>query len=157
MIKLQLTPAGQFFGTWTSSDGTLSATGATGSTRRKAIGAILDAANDVLVANGQRRLWLQDEQVCGPDPVVGMGAFKTSGSDRYSYTVTAVLSPTRIELAADRARGNGDGKLLHEPGVGEKIIASLRKDGEWREVGQHPRLLSRFVLGERDSYYDPSR
>lgn len=114
----------------------------TGTTRAAALCALGENA----------RIYVHDHEIVGPDPVVGMGATEIVGSDCYSWTVTAVLSPTRIELTSDIARGP-----LAIPGGGdEKAIATLRKDGKWRAQGCSTRTGRYYLIGERSSHYDPS-
>lgn len=115
-----------------------------GATRSKAIARLCTAWHDA------GRGWLDTGRavVQGPAPVVGMPATYGIGSDRYAYTVTEVLSAKRIKLARDRDR-----RGLYLPGEGEPVVATLRKDGRWREVGAS---CGSFLLGERETHLDPS-
>lgn len=94
-------------------------------------------------------------------PHVGMGATRCYATDRYPFTVVAVSkSGRRITLQEDwsfRTDSNGMSECQeyrYEPNTfAPLVVASLRKDGRWVEVGQNGKG-SRFVLGSRRRYYD---
>jgi hypothetical protein len=89
-------------------------------------------------------------------PVVGMGATMSLGSDRYAYTVVAVLNPKKVMVVRDdvvyRADRSGYGEI-YSPGAGDAEVATLRKDGRWH-LGT--KLEDPFLrLGVRNAYCDP--
>ena len=97
------------------------------------------------------------------EPTVGMGATELCYTDRHAYTVTAVMSPTRIQVQKDKATRidtNGMSEVQEykfEPSTHrEPITLSKRKDGSWREVGQNPRSARQFHIGNREEYHDYS-
>jgi hypothetical protein len=96
------------------------------------------------------------------DVIVGTGATNGVGSDRYPYTVVEILSPKRVVLQADeykRIDSNGLSESqrydFRRNDSGAKVTVSLRKDGVWRRVGESMGG-SRYHLGHRDAYSDPS-
>jgi hypothetical protein len=96
-------------------------------------------------------------------PNVGDGATLQVGSDRYPYTVIAVLTPKKIVLQEDNAIRTDDRGYYTESQQyrfernerGETIVATLRSNGKW--VSKGGRLTDPgFYLGERSAYRDPS-
>lgn len=95
-------------------------------------------------------------------PEVGMGATRHSGSDRYPYTVTAVLSPTRIQVKRDNYRrtdtnghaGPQEYEYTPDPD-GPADTLTLRRNGRWVQVGE-PQTSQGFTIGVRRAYQDPS-
>lgn len=95
----------------------------------------------------------------------GQPAYLCVGSDRYPYTVSGVSKSGKsiyLQAAKHRAaRRNDKGDLgspqysvfIPDP-TGEIISARLGKDGVFRTTGS--RVKCRVVLGEYDSYRDPS-
>jgi hypothetical protein len=116
--------------------------GSPASTRREALGQLCDAF-------GKAGSWLNlgDAQVHGPEPVIGMAATYSIGSDSYACTVVNVLSKHRIEVCRDRELRPG----IYAPAEGGKtMIASRRNDGRWREIGTS--RAGSFTLGERETH-----
>jgi hypothetical protein len=97
-----------------------------------------------------------------PTPEIGMGATTGYGSDRYPYTVVAILSKRKIRLQADRYRRtdtNGVSEVQHyditpDPD-GVTVEATLRKDGSWVRDGDPLGHGQRFCLGHLDAHFDP--
>jgi hypothetical protein len=93
---------------------------------------------------------------------VGDGATKGVGSDRYPYTIVEILSPKRVVLQPDdyyRTDKNGFSEMqtyeFTPNPEAYRIIVTLRKNGRWYQLGQ-TMGGSRFSLGHRDAYQDPS-
>ncbi len=85
------------------------------------------------------------------DPVVGMGATYSIGSDLYPCTVTAVRKNGReIDVTWDDRK---DGKFVQNP-KSEVRTFTLRLKGFFREKGQTVGFL---FLGVRTFYQDPDR
>lgn len=96
------------------------------------------------------------------EPLVGMGATYTIGSDRYPYTIIAVsASGKRCTIQQDETKRmdkNGMSeqqtyRFIPNPEAEKKVI-SLRQDGRWREVGSGGAGF--YTIGDRDCYRDPS-
>jgi hypothetical protein len=91
-------------------------------------------------------------------PEVGMGATICVGSDRYPATIIQVTSNgKRIVVQEDKAtRIDNNGfseqqEYIIQPDLNGTIhIASLRKDGRYREVGG----ATPITIGARGKYYD---
>ncbi len=97
------------------------------------------------------------------DVIEGTGATMSVGSDRYPFTVVKILSPKRVVLQADdykRTDSNGFSESqqydFRRDDTGAQTIVSLRKDGSWRRVGESLHGGSRYHLGHRTAYSDPS-
>ena len=95
-------------------------------------------------------------------PTVGMGATKVVGSDRYPYTVTQILSPTRIIVSSDtytRVDKNGLSEIQQYEYASnfndEGTIITKRKNGRWYKKGESSKGSS-YVVGVRRAYQDPS-
>lgn len=126
--------------------------GTPATTRREALGQLCDAF-------GRAKRWLnlgdRDVRVVGPEPTVGMAATYSIGTDCYAWTVTKVLSPSRVELTRDRELRPG----IYAPGEGgETMVASLRRDGRWRPSSRngYRRSTGYLTFGERETRLDPS-
>ena len=94
-------------------------------------------------------------------PIVGKGATKYVGSDRYPYTVVEVIHPKRIVVQADRAVNTAvwpDQKYEYTRcPEGAKTILTWRSGAEvWREVGESVRHGAGWYVGDRQCYQDPS-
>lgn len=103
--------------------------------------------------------WLMSGTKGQPTPVVGMGVTLLHWTDRSAGTITRVSASGKTlwfkEDTAERVDTNGmsesqDYKFTPNPDARERR-ASLRKNGEWREVNG-----SRLALGYRSAYYDYS-
>lgn len=91
------------------------------------------------------------------EPKVGMPVTYSIGSDSYSYTIVEILSPKRLAVCADDVMqvGNFYGDQEHvitEKGGGRMRFISLRKNGVWREMGEH---CGYWELGKANNYMDP--
>lgn len=95
---------------------------------------------------------------------VGMGATGGCWTDRHPYTVVAVsASGKTITLQRDEARrtdkngmSESQSYLFIPNPYGDMIKASLRKNGQWVEVGKQLGTGYRFQLGVRSKYHDYS-
>ncbi len=95
-----------------------------------------------------------------PDPKVGMGATQIGWTDRKAYTIIAVSkSGKRCTVQRDKAtrtdrNGMSDAQCYDysRDKDGHTYEISLRKDGQWRIVGDG-RL---FAIGWRSEYFDYS-
>lgn len=94
--------------------------------------------------------------------VVGQGATYAIGSDRYPYTVTRIISPTRVAVQQDHYRRtdkNGFSELQEyeytpNPSAQETIV-TLRRNGTWHKVGDSQKSGA-FSFNGRRAYQDPS-
>jgi len=78
-----------------------------------------------------------------PAPEVGMGATYCIGNDKYAMTIVEVSKTKRkIVLQHDAPHRKG-----------ERIEATLRTDGRYREKGVS---YVHFIIGKRLDYWDPS-
>ncbi len=95
-------------------------------------------------------------------PDLGMGATLHIGSDSYSYTVTRVISPTRILVRPDDvsgdtsygARGNKEA-VTYAISVRGDVEYTFRRNGVWGEKGKHGPWARPLHLGSRRAYCDP--
>ncbi len=82
-------------------------------------------------------------------PTVGLGATYYCGSDRYPCTVIQVINDKRIVIMQHPGRIRSADKT-------DTYTVTLRKNGKWHRVGTKHYHTGYYVLGERDSYMDPS-
>lgn len=94
-------------------------------------------------------------------PVVGMGATKVSGSDRYPYTIVHVEDRRNIVVQADGYRRTDNNGLSEDQEYeytqnpdAAPILLTLRKSGIWRMI--RTARGAYFVIGSRRAYRDPS-
>jgi hypothetical protein len=97
-------------------------------------------------------------------PEVGMGVTMSVGSDRYPYTIVEVINPSKkIIIQEDTARlVEGSAMSEHQKyeyapnPEGKLVTLTKRKFGKWVTQGESVYGGSRFYLGERAQYLDPS-
>ncbi len=95
-------------------------------------------------------------------PVEGMGVTLGVGSDRYPWTVSAVLGLKRIVVQRDQYRRtdkNGMSEsqtyeFTRDPDGSTRTL-TLRKNGRWVEVGESMNGGGSWGVGHRDAYQDP--
>jgi hypothetical protein len=92
-------------------------------------------------------------------PEVGMGVTQLGYSDRHPYTVTAILSPNRIQVKPDKAtRIDKNGccdsqEYTYElDNTSPAITLFLNKFNRWKRVGDAQG--STYLIGRREEYYD---
>jgi len=95
-------------------------------------------------------------------PELGIGVTELMYSDRHPFTVTKIISDTKIEVTADtstRIDENGASEsqeYRYEPDKkAVPITLRLNKFGRWKMVGD-PKG-STFLVGRREEYYDFTR
>lgn len=94
-------------------------------------------------------------------PAVGMGATEMRWTDRRPFTITQVLSPTKVVVRENKAiRTDKNGmsecqsyEYAEDPDAMPKIV-TLRKNGKWIRIGEDSDSGTKFVLGHRDCYHD---
>jgi hypothetical protein len=93
-----------------------------------------------------------------PEPKVGMGATVLSWTDRYAATIIEVKGKRVVVQYDDAIRTDSNGmsesqSYRYEPNPNaEKMIFSLRKNGQYKLVGGGKVL----AVGERRHYHDYS-
>ena len=94
-------------------------------------------------------------------PVVGMGATRYSGSDRYPFTIIKVVSPTTIVVQEDDAKlvsgscQTENQEYEYTPNTDSReITLTKRKNGRWYEKGESMKGTP-YSIGTRDRHYDP--
>lgn len=92
-------------------------------------------------------------------PMVGMGATAFLWSDRHAYTVSKILSRTRLALTPDKVtkwseNGDGYGEEFETVPTAQEQIVRLCSDGKWKFEKDAARTV--VVLGIRQAYYDRS-
>lgn len=98
-----------------------------------------------------------------PAPAEGMGATKLMRSDRRAFTVVKVVSPRKVVVRRDTAKlvsgsscsESQEYTFLPDPN-GAEYTVTLRKNGAWVVEGEDMKGGTRFALGVRDEYSDPS-
>lgn len=95
-------------------------------------------------------------------PEVGMGVTELMYSDRHPFTITAILSPKRIQVKGDIAtRTDKNGCCESQEYTYEtdhnspSITLFLNKFGRWKRVGDAQG--STYLIGRREEYYDFTR
>ena len=96
------------------------------------------------------------------NPIIGQGATKYVGSDRYAYEVVEVLNDRSIlvrEMRVIRMDQNGWSseqtyRFESDPDADVEHF-TLRKGGYWIKKGVTVRYGSRLILGIQDHYMDP--
>jgi len=95
-------------------------------------------------------------------PEIGMGVTEIMYSDRHPYTITAILTPKRIKVKADktvRIDKNGcceEQEYRYEPAPNApEITLFLNKYGRWKRLGDAGG--STYLIGRREEYYDFTR
>lgn len=85
-------------------------------------------------------------------PEVGMGATMIGWTDRVPYTITEVVSDTKIKVEADTVVANawpdGNAKSITPNPHGDRHTLCLR-NGLWKDEG-----LNNYAIGLRSYYYD---
>lgn len=94
-------------------------------------------------------------------PEVGMGVTYYVGSDRYAFTITEVVSPTRIKVQEDKVTKwrpfpESEGLEFERNTDAPVKLLSRRKDGTYMEVGRPMCRGIAYVVGHRRAYRDPS-
>jgi hypothetical protein len=97
------------------------------------------------------------------EPRLGMGATWYLGSDRYAFTVIAILKPkvvvlqrdTMVCISKDEMTSENQKYEFHHDPKGETVTVSQRKDGLWRKQGETVTRGDYFKIGERRGYSDP--
>jgi len=97
-----------------------------------------------------------------PEPKVGMGATILLWTDRHAATIVGVRKSRGVTFVdvqrdhAERSDSNGmseDQGYVYKPDTDAKVQSfSLRKSGEWIEVGT--KSGRRLAIGVRREYYD---
>jgi len=96
-------------------------------------------------------------------PEIGMGVTARYATDREAFTVVEILGPRKIVIQRDKAtltsgdiRKNAQVYDIQPDPDGEKRTLSLRKTGQWLQVGDATSDPSvTYVIGYRREYYDP--
>lgn len=95
-------------------------------------------------------------------PEVGMGVTEIMYSDRHPYTVTKVISDSKIEVKGDiatRIDKNGcceTQEYTYETDENSPAITlRLNKYGRWKRQGEAGG--STYLIGKREEYYDFTR
>ncbi len=95
-------------------------------------------------------------------PEVGMGVTELMYSDRLPYTVTAILSPKRIQVKPDIATRTDKRGCTEEQDYSYQtdnnapaITLFLNKFGRWKRLGDAEG--STYLIGKREEYYDFTR
>lgn len=117
-------------------------------------GATLRSVASLSWALSQLTPWFQE-------PVVGMGATLSVGSDAYPYTVIEVRSKTTLVARRDNYRridkngygGNQEYEFTPNPTATPEIF-TFRRNGRWIRKGSSMRG-SPLRLGKRNAYSDP--
>lgn len=96
-------------------------------------------------------------------PVIGMGVTRSTGSDRYPYTISRIApNGRRMWVKADEAKvvsgSELDGSAVYEYTSDEdapEVEITLRKNGRWERKGASMTWWSGYSIGERSYYRDP--
>jgi len=95
-----------------------------------------------------------------PEPAVGMGATMLYWSDRHAATIVEVKGKVVVvqQDHAKRVDGNGmsDSQAYeYAPNpAAPKVAFSLRKDGQYVQVGHDMKSGTALLIGDRREYYD---
>lgn len=102
-----------------------------------------------------------------PEPKVGEFCTELLYTDRKPYTITKVISPTEIEVVADKVKWDatkgprelGDNRfwVMESDPNGAALTLVKAKNGKWLRKGAKVRKDSvTFAMGRRDFHHDDS-
>lgn len=121
--------------------------------------------NNTIYINPSKHGSLQNaiyDQTKSLKPEIGIGVTEIMFSDRHPYTITAILSPKRIQVKPDivkRIDKNGFSEGQEYEYItdekAEPITLFLNKFGRWKQLGNSQG--STFLIGKREEYYDFTR
>jgi hypothetical protein len=100
-------------------------------------------------------------QSTADEPAVGMGATQLHWTERTAYTIVAVRDDGKTidvqeDLTIPLESEPGYPRYVYRPNPkGDIVTVTKRSGGRWIAAGEPPQDGRRFVIGYRDSYYDP--
>jgi len=97
-------------------------------------------------------------------PEVGMGVTMSVGSDRYPYTIVGVSNQGKtIQVQQDNARRTDSNGLSEiqcwefTPNTNANVVTlTQHKNGRYIRQGEPLKSATRWYIGRRDRYDDPS-